>query len=251
MVRTLIAVALATLSLTEIKDGEALLGDLAGVETTAESVLFRDIEIPDLLDTGSDPEAMDPTVLPELIEVEDQDKVEIVKGTNPNADKEPEEDPDVEPEEAPLDPEYIDPVYVEPVEEYVETNYVEPSYTETYGSSYEVDLLSRLVEAEATGESYVGRVAVAEVVLNRVNSSIFPNSIEGVVYDAGQFSPVTDGRIHMSASQSSIDAVQEAMTGTNHAGGALYFYNPAVTGFIGWFESMETTAVIGNHYFKK
>ena len=117
--------------------------------------------------------------------------------------------------------------------------------------AYEVDLLNRLVEAEATGESYAGRVAVAEVVLNRVNSSIFPNSIEGVIYDAGQFSPITDGRINMTATQSSKDAVQEALAGSNYTGGALYFYNPAVTGYIGWFEAMETTAIIGNHHFKR
>lgn len=164
----------------------------------------------------------------------------------------PEDDiPDPEPEKIEADPveEMDDPDPVEVQSDPVEIQ-SDPAVTAP-AVSYEVDLLNRLVEAEATGESYAGRVAVAEVVLNRVNSSIFPNSIEGVIYDAGQFSPITDGRINMTASQSSKDAVQEALSGSNYTGGALYFYNPAVTGYIGWFEAMETTAIIGNHHFKR
>jgi len=125
----------------------------------------------------------------------------------------------------------------------------EPAETSTAGvESY--DLLSRLVEAEAQGESYAGKVAVAEVILNRVASGQFPNSIEGVILESGQFSPISDGRINNTASQSSKDAVQEAIAGSNTVGGALFFYNPAVTGYVEWFAVKQTTAVIGNHEFK-
>lgn len=123
---------------------------------------------------------------------------------------------------------------------------------ETANSSYGVALLSRLVEAEAGTESYAGKVAVAEVVLNRVTSDQFPNRIEDVIYQNGQFSPVANGSLHtVDVTQESVDAVNEALTGTEYANGALYFYNPAVTGYHGWFESLTTTTVIGNHTFKR
>lgn len=113
----------------------------------------------------------------------------------------------------------------------------------------EAELLARLVEAEAQGESYAGKVAVAEVVLNRVRSPQYPNSIEGVIYEAGQFSPVMDGRINMTPTAESYTAVAEAMAGSNYVGGALFFYNPAVA-TSRWLDGLPTIAVIGSHTFK-
>ena len=112
-------------------------------------------------------------------------------------------------------------------------------------SSY---LLAQLVESEATGEPYAGKVAVAEVVLNRVKDGGFPNSIEGVIYQSGQFQVVSNGRINMTPTQESINASNEALAGSNYTYGALYFYNAAIA-TDRWQDSLRTTVVIGSHTF--
>ena len=112
-------------------------------------------------------------------------------------------------------------------------------------SSY---LLAQLVESEATGEPYAGKVAVAEVVLNRVKDGGFPNSIEGVIYQPGQFQVVSNGRINMTPTQESINASNEALAGSNYTYGALYFYNAAIA-TNRWQDSLRTTVVIGSHTF--
>ena len=112
-------------------------------------------------------------------------------------------------------------------------------------SSY---LLAQLVESEATGEPYAGKVAVAEVVLNRVKDGGFPNSIEGVIYQPGQFQVVSNGRINMTPTQESINASNEALVGSNYTYGALYFYNAAIA-TNRWQDRLRTTVVIGSHTF--
>lgn len=112
-------------------------------------------------------------------------------------------------------------------------------------SSY---LLAQLVESEATGEPYAGKVAVAEVVLNRVKDGGFPNSIEGVIYQSGQFQVVSNGRINMTPTQESINASNEALAGSNYTYGALFFYNAAIA-TNRWQDSLRTTTVIGSHTF--
>lgn len=116
-------------------------------------------------------------------------------------------------------------------------------------SAYEKDLLARLVRAEAQGESYAGKVAVAEVVLNRVKNSDFPNTISGVISQPGQFTPVSNGTINQAADTYSINAVNEALNGSNYTNGALFFYNPQ-TSTSRWLDSKPTMVVIGNHAFK-
>lgn len=123
--------------------------------------------------------------------------------------------------------------------------------TSVVSTSYETDLLARLVEAEAKGESFEGKVAVAEVVLNRVQNGNFPNSIEAVVYQTGQFSPVTNGAIYKPATDVSIEAVKVAVNNGGNASGALYFYNPTIAGGQAWFNTLETVGTIGNHVFKR
>lgn len=110
-------------------------------------------------------------------------------------------------------------------------------------------LMARLVEAEAKGEPFAGKVAVVDVVLNRVKSGSFPNTIQGVIYQAGQFSPVSNGSIYNTPSEASIQAVEEALR-NNGGNGSLYFYNP-ITADSHWLDGMETTTRIGNHIFKK
>ncbi|MDZ5471586.1 cell wall hydrolase [Bacillus sp. 31A1R] len=111
-------------------------------------------------------------------------------------------------------------------------------------------LLARLVEAEAKGEPYAGKVAVATVVLNRVESDIFPNTIKGVVYDKHQFTPVSNGEINKPASAESTRAVNEAVAFHGKGSGSLYFYNPKKTSNQ-WLRSKKVTVRIGEHIFAK
>jgi N-acetylmuramoyl-L-alanine amidase len=118
-------------------------------------------------------------------------------------------------------------------------------------SEYEKDLLARLVRAEANGESFEGKIAVACVVLNRIESPAFPDTIRDVVYQPGQFSPVRNGEINKPADEESIKAVAAALTeNRNMAGGSLFFYNPAIAESH-WLDSRSTTMVIGHHVFKR
>ena len=117
-------------------------------------------------------------------------------------------------------------------------------------SQYEVNLLARLVEAEANGEHLSGKIAVAAVVMNRVKSNSFPNTISNVIYQPGQFDPVTNGSINNQPNSESYTAAREALNGNDPTNGALYFYNPYVTSDP-WLKSRHVTAVIGNHIFAR
>jgi len=114
----------------------------------------------------------------------------------------------------------------------------------------DVMLLARLVSAEAKGEPYKGQIAVAAVVLNRVKSSSFPNSIPDVIYEPGAFSPVANGEIWKEPVSSAISAVNEALTGTDPAYGALFFFNPAKT-TNAYIWSRPQIIRIGNHIFTR
>ncbi|MFQ3544984.1 cell wall hydrolase [Halobacillus rhizosphaerae] len=114
----------------------------------------------------------------------------------------------------------------------------------------EKNLLARLVEAEAKGESYAGKVAVATVVLNRVQSDQFPDSLYGVIYDNYQFSPVLNGTIHQPASSQSKQAVREAIAYQGYDHDSLFFYNPKKASS-DYLSNRQVTTVIGNHVFMK
>ena len=109
-------------------------------------------------------------------------------------------------------------------------------------------LLARLVHAEARGEPYKGKVAVAAVVLNRVRSAQFPNTITGVIYQKGAFSCINDGQINLSPDNDAIRAARDAMNGWDPTGGCLYFYNPKGTSDK-WIRTRTVKTVIGNHKF--
>ncbi len=119
-------------------------------------------------------------------------------------------------------------------------------------SAAEMDLLARLVTAEAGGEPYLGQVAVAATVLNRVDSPRYPNSITAVIYQVidghYQYSPVLDGRINLPATETARKAVAEALSGADPSLGATGFYNPRKT-TNQWVRSQPVTVVIGNHVF--
>lgn len=121
------------------------------------------------------------------------------------------------------------------------------SGTNTDGNLY---LLARLVYGEARGEPYKGQVAVAAVVLNRVKSSQFPNSVSGVIYQSGAFSVVNDGQINLTPDETAIKAARDAMNGYDPTNGCLYYYNPAKT-TNQWMLSKPVLLVIGNHSFFK
>ena len=108
--------------------------------------------------------------------------------------------------------------------------------------------LAKRVYAEARGESYKGKVAVAAVVLNRVRSSSFPNTVSGVVYQSKAFSSVSNGSINNTPDSESIRAALDALNGWDPTGGCLYFYNPRETSD-GWIRTRTIKTVIGNHSF--
>ena len=116
--------------------------------------------------------------------------------------------------------------------------------------SGDTNLLARLVYAESRGEPYAGQVAVASVVLNRVKSSSFPNSIAGVIYQSGAFSVVSDGQINLSPNDTAKKAAQDAINGWDPSYGAIYYFNPN-TARNAWIWSRPVTVVIGNHRFCK
>lgn len=123
------------------------------------------------------------------------------------------------------------------------------SSTTTSGqSSSDLNLLAKCVHAEARGESYVGQVAVAAVILNRVKSKNFPNSIAGVIYQPWAFTCVNDGQINLAPNQTAIKAAQDALNGWDPTYGALYYYNPR-TASSSWIFSRKTTVTIGQHVF--
>ena len=126
------------------------------------------------------------------------------------------------------------------------------SWTETVSAaSYnesETYLLARLVHGEARGEPYVGKVAVAAVVLNRVKSASFPNTIAGVIYQAGAFDAVADGQINLTPDEDSLRAARDALAGWDPSGGCLYYYNP-VTSTNDWIWTREVQLSIGKHNF--
>ena len=109
-------------------------------------------------------------------------------------------------------------------------------------------LLAKLVYAEARGEPYKGQVAVAAVVLNRVSSSSFPNTVSGVIYQSGAFSCVDNGSINNTPNSSCIRAALDALNGWDPTGGCLYYYN-ARTAKDKWIFSRTVQTVIGNHSF--
>lgn len=115
-------------------------------------------------------------------------------------------------------------------------------------SSSDVYLLARTIYAEGRGEPYVGQVAIAAVVLNRVRSAAFPNTISGVVYQKNAFTAVTDGQINLTPDDTALKAAKDAINGWDPTGGAMYYYNPAVA-TSAWIFDRQTVTVIGKHVF--
>lgn len=122
--------------------------------------------------------------------------------------------------------------------------------TQNSSSSSDLNLLARVINGEARGESYEGQVAVGAVVLNRVKHSSFPNTIAGVVYQNGAFTAVVDGQINKPVESSCYNAARDALNGWDPSGGAVYYYNPA-TATSSWIWSRPVIKQIGKHVFCK
>lgn len=125
-------------------------------------------------------------------------------------------------------------------------------YASATNNTSDLQLIARAINGEARGESYEGQVAVGAVILNRVKSSKFPNTIAGVIYQSGAFTAVADGQINVPIDSNStvVKAAQDALNGWDPTGGAIYYFNPN-TATSGWIWSRPRIKTIGSHIFCK
>ena len=125
------------------------------------------------------------------------------------------------------------------------------SYAASSNTS-DIQLMARAINGEARGDPYEGQVAVGAVILNRVKSSQFPNTIAGVIYQSGAFTAVADGQINQPISEGSTvyKAAQDAKNGWDPTGGCIYYFNPA-TATNKWIWSRPLVKTIGKHRFCK
>lgn len=114
--------------------------------------------------------------------------------------------------------------------------------------SDDIHLLARAIHAETKGEPYLGQVAVAAVMLNRIKHPSFPNTLAGVVYQPCAFEPVKNGAINEAPNDSAYNAARDALNGWDPTGGAIYFWNPA-TATSKWIWTRKITLTIGRHVF--
>ena len=120
----------------------------------------------------------------------------------------------------------------------------------TSSNNTNLNLLSKLVYAEARGEPYKGMVAVAATVLNRVANPKFPDTIAGVIYQAGAYTCVDDGQINLSPNSTARKAAQDAINGWDPTSGCIYYFNPN-TATSDWIWSRTQVMTIGKHIFCK
>lgn len=118
-----------------------------------------------------------------------------------------------------------------------------PSATEA-----NINLLARIISAEARGEPYTGQVAVGAVILNRIEHPSFPDSLAGVIYQNGAFTAITDGQFNEPVSSGAYNAARDALNGWDPCGGAIYYYNPSKTSNA-FMHSRPVITVIGGHRF--
>ena len=131
------------------------------------------------------------------------------------------------------------------------TNVIEQNISYAASSkTSDVQLMARAINGEARGEPYEGQVAVGAVILNRVKSSKFPNTIAGVIYQSGAFTAVSDGQINASIDEGSTvyKAAQDAINGWDPTGGCIYYFNPN-TATNKWIWSRPHVKTIGKHRF--
>ncbi|MCU6707165.1 spore cortex-lytic enzyme [Paenibacillus sp. J5C_2022] len=115
-------------------------------------------------------------------------------------------------------------------------------------TSNDIQIMANAVYGEARGEPYEGQVAVAAVILNRVKSQSFPNTVYGVIFQPRAFTAVADGQIYLTPNEKARDAVMDAINGWDPSGGCLYYFNP-VTATSKWIWTRPQVKTIGKHIF--
>ena len=140
---------------------------------------------------------------------------------------------------------------------YISITNINSQTSKTYAASSgrqasDLQLMARAINGEARGEPYEGQVAVGAVILNRVKSPKFPNTIAGVIYQSGAFTAVSDGQINVPIAENSTvyKAAQDALNGWDPTNGCLYYFNPD-TATSDWIWSREIVKKIGKHNFCK
>jgi N-acetylmuramoyl-L-alanine amidase len=106
------------------------------------------------------------------------------------------------------------------------------------------------VYAEGRGEPYIGQVAIAAVILNRLKSDKFPHTIPGIVFQPMAFESVADGQIWLNPDKKALKACIDALNGWDPSSGALYYFNPA-RATSKWIWSRPQIKRIGKHIFMK
>ena len=118
-------------------------------------------------------------------------------------------------------------------------------------SSSDIELMARTIHGEARGEPYMGQVAVGAVIINRILSNEFPDTVRGVIYQRNQFTAVSDGQIHYTPNNTAYRAAREALNGMDPTLGSLYYYNPKTAKNKAWFNTRKFVVSIGAHVFAK
>jgi len=118
-------------------------------------------------------------------------------------------------------------------------------------SDSDIELMARTIHGEARGEPYMGQVAVGAVIINRVLSNQFPDTIKGVIYQQNQFTAVADGQIHYAPNSTAYRAARDSLSGTDPTLGSLYYYNPDTAKNKSFFASRQFVVSIGQHIFAK
>ncbi|MDD4546391.1 MAG: spore cortex-lytic enzyme [Oscillospiraceae bacterium] len=116
------------------------------------------------------------------------------------------------------------------------------------GGQSNLNLLARIISAEARGEPYSGQVAVGAVILNRVEHPSFPDTIAAVIYQKGAFTAIVDGQFNEPVHESAYRAAKDALNGWDPVGGAIYYYNPR-TATNQWIRKRPVVTTIGKHTF--
>lgn len=130
----------------------------------------------------------------------------------------------------------------------VPSNELAQATTDKQASSNDVTVLAKMISGEARGEPYIGQVAVGGVILNRVKSKEFPNTVYGVCFQPGAFDAARDGQYFEAPTASALRAARDALNGNDPTYGALYYWNP-VTATSKWIWTRKISLTIGKHVF--
>ncbi|NMB00795.1 MAG: LysM peptidoglycan-binding domain-containing protein [Firmicutes bacterium] len=131
----------------------------------------------------------------------------------------------------------------------VEGGFVLPEGSYTPADLDDIALLARLVFAEARGEPFLGQIAVAAVLLNRVKHPEFPNTVRAAIYQPRQFEVVSNGTINQTPNNLAYLAVLEALNGEDPTDGSLFFWNPRKVPSSSWVWTRPVKLQIGEHVF--